>query len=95
MANKTSIPKLHSIKFKTGPFVDNVIYPPELKRPENLPVLNILQGAAIQNLTDVVLFGYKQNGDEYCAGSMNNVKIAAYLFGRGQLDMLRHGDPEW
>lgn len=89
---KVSIPKLHSIKFKTGPLADNVEYPVEFPRPEILPAINVLQGAIENNLVGVVLIGYQKDGKEYIAGSYSCFKKSAYLFGRGQLDMLRRGD---
>lgn len=94
MKNKTSVPKLHSIKFKSGAFAgDDVVYPREF-RGENLPAINILEGAAMANLTDVVLIGYEPNGEEYIAGTMRCNKKAAYMFARGQFDMLRRGDTD-
>ena len=89
---KTSIPKLHSIKFKEGAFAENVVYSAEFPLAEYIPTINVLQGAILQNLRTVVLIGYDQSGHEYVAGSMKNPKEAAYLFGRGQLNMLRRGD---
>lgn len=89
---KVSIPKLHSIKFKTGPFAENVDYPIEFERPENLPVVNVLQGAMLENLRSVVLVGYREDHSEYIAGTVRDPKIAAFMFSRGHLDMLRRGD---
>lgn len=86
--NKKSYPKLHSIKFKTGPFVDDVIFSSEFKCPDHLPAINILEGAILQNLQDVVLIGYGPDGSEYIATTMLNVKEASFMFGRGQLSML-------
>lgn len=92
--NKTSIPKLHSIKFKSGAFADEVIYPDKFwKGPRSdVPVINVLEGAAIANLRAVAIIGYEQDGTEYIASSMANPKEAAYLYARGHLDMLRRGD---
>ena len=89
---KCSIPKLHSIKFKSGAFAEDVIFPCEFLSPENLPAINILEGAAVRNLRDIVLIGYEQDGTEHIAGSMRDPKKAAYMFGRGQLGMLRLAD---
>jgi len=89
---RTSIPKLHSIKFKSGAFADNVLYSPDFARPEYLPVNNILEGAMLAGLKHVVLVGIRHDGSEYIAGTFKCHAQAAYLFGRGELDMLRRGD---
>lgn len=89
---KTSIPKLNSIKFKTGAFVENVVYPHGFKKAENIPPINVLEGAVLENLRDVVLIGYTQDDQEYIAGTMRSPKDAAYMFGRAQLNMLRKAD---
>lgn len=87
---RTSVPKLHSIKFKTGPMVDNVTHvgPPN----RDVPVINVLHGAAESMLREIVLIGYDVDGREYIAGSTSNAQRAAYMFARGHLNMLREAD---
>lgn len=89
---KVSIPKLHSIKFKNGAHAGNVVYPREFRIAESIPTINVLEGAILANLRDVVLIGYREDGSEYIAGSFTSPKEAAYMFGRGQLNMMRVGD---
>jgi hypothetical protein len=89
---RASYPKLHSIKLKSGAFADNVVYPFDFERPDRIPSINVLEGAIIENLRDVVLIGYTQDGQEYIAGSMKSPKEAAYMFARAHLNMLRQSD---
>lgn len=91
---KTSIPKLHSYKPKTGRNAENVEFPEEFLPAETIPVIAVLEGAAMANLRDVVLIGYEQDGTEYIAGSVRSPKDGAYMFARGQLNMLRAGDDD-
>lgn len=89
--NKVSIPKLHSIKWKTGPLAENVTHiGPDGKK--DVPAMSVLQGAAEAMLYDLVLIGYDQDGQEYIAGTMANQQRAAYMFARGHLHMLRDAD---
>lgn len=88
---KTSIPKLHSIKWKDGALAENVIIL-DTYGPEDIPVDDVLKGAYNAGCYALVLFGYDRDGKEYVAGSMRNVKEAAYMFARGQLAMLRQAD---
>lgn len=89
---KTTTPKLHSIKFKSGPYAENVVYPEQFPTAERIPVSNVLHGAILAGLRDVVIMGYQQDGKEYIASSISNPKEASYMFGRGQLQCLREGD---
>lgn len=86
---KTSIPKLHSIKWKNGQLAENVY---TLNFGQDVPVINVLQGAAEEMLKTICIIGYDINNKEYIASSYKNPKDAAYLFGRGHLFMLREGD---
>lgn len=90
--NKTSIPKLHSIKFKDGALAENVVHPAELFIGVDAHPMNVLNGAAEEMLTDVVLVGYDQFGREYVAGTPSDPARAAYMFSRGHLTMLRLSD---
>ena len=87
---RTTIPKLHSIRFKTGPLADNVDHIGPHNR--DVPVINVLHGAATAMLTEVVLIGYDADGLEYVAGSTGSIERASYMFARGQLYMLREAD---
>lgn len=87
---RTSYPKLHSIKFKTGPIADNVVHVGPYDR--DIPVINVLQGAAQSMLTEVVVFGYDKDGYEYIASSTGDTQRVAYMFARGHLNMLRMSD---
>jgi hypothetical protein len=86
---RTSIPKLHSIKFKNGATADNILYLPHDK---DLPPINTLEAAIVANLRGVVLIGYDQNGNEYMACSLDSYKESAYLFARGHMHMLKLGN---
>ena len=86
---RTSTPKLHSIKFKSGATADNVHY---LPRDKDLPAINVLEGAIMENLQSVVLIGYDQNGNEYVASSFNSHKESAYLLARAHMRMLNLDD---
>lgn len=87
---RTSVPKLHSIRFKTGPLAENVEH--ICADDTGVPVVNVLHGAAEAMLTDVVLIGYDADGQEYIAGSVGDPQRTAYMFARAHLNMLRHGD---
>lgn len=88
---KTSIPKLHSIKWKNGALADNVEPLPNIQ-PHDIPVDNVLKGAWEANLKDVVLLGITEEGCEYIASATCKTERAAYMFSRGQLFMLRQAD---
>lgn len=90
MRHKTSIPKLHSIKWKDGVHAENVEFHPDRDRC-GISADEILI-AAIGKLHEVVIIGYEQDGYEYIAGNSATLKDAAYLFSRGQLTMLRYAD---
>lgn len=89
---KTSVPKLHSYKPKTGRNHESVVFPESFQVPENIPAIAVLEGAAIANLSECVVFGYDQQGGEYIAGTSTDVQRAAYMFARGQLNMLGFSD---
>lgn len=93
---KTSIPKLHSIKFKDGIYAPNVVEHPDIpyntRETTHVRPLDVLKGAAEEKLYDVVIFGYDENGLEYVATSSDDPTLAAYMFARGQLLMLREAD---
>jgi hypothetical protein len=79
---KTSYPKLHSIKFKSGMFADNVaIMPLEYFKDYEVQPINVLEGAIMENLDHVVVAGYDKSGKEYFAGTYrdNNEKAALYM----------------
>lgn len=87
---KTSIPKLHKIKFKDGIFADNVVTSHNW-HVGNIRPLDVLKGAANANMNEVVLIGYDGDNQEYIASSVG-IDRTAYLFGRGLLQMLRYED---
>ena len=89
--NKQSYPKLHSIKWKDGAHAENVICS-KYRGNDHIPVRDVLIGAYEENLREVVVAGYNQDGEEIFFGSNPNCKEAAYLFSRGQLAMLRYAD---
>lgn len=88
---KTSIPKLHSIKFKDGAHAENVIHL-QSDSVIDIPVINVLEAAAKAMLQNVVLIGYDAEGYEYVAGSIADHQRAAYMFARGHLCVLRASD---
>lgn len=90
--HRVSIPKLHSIKWKTGPFAENIIHVNMTEERKDVPVINVLMGAAEENLYDIVIFGYNKHNEEFIATSTSNIQRAAYMFARGQLVMLRDAD---
>jgi hypothetical protein len=90
---KTSIPKLHSIKWKSGAFAENVVCLDNYQQDEGTTVENVLRGAYEAGLRDIVVMGYKkEDGSEYVAGSSKNVYKAHYMFARGALLMMRQAD---
>jgi len=91
---KTSIPKLHSIRLKSGLFAENVVTTEKFEPEGDISALQVLEAAIMANLRSVVLIGYDQDDNEYIAGTYVDPKQTAYLFGRGQLDMLRRGDAD-
>lgn len=93
MTYKTSVPRLRIKAFKHGVFAPNVVHPFEHDGDgKDTPVLQVLQGAMLANLTDIVIMGFEEDGSEYCASSSHKADLCAYMFGRGQLIMLRQGD---
>lgn len=82
---KTSIPKLHSIKWKNGLQAENVHI---INHNMDIPVDRVLSGAYSEGLREVVLFGYDQNGGEYIASSSTSKEKSAFMFGRGQLFLM-------
>lgn len=93
MTTKTSVPRLRVKSFKTGVFAPNVVHPFDFQGEEkDTPVLQVLQGAMLANLTDVVIMGFEPDGTEYIATSTTKAELGSYMYGRGQLFMLRLGD---
>ena len=90
--NKTSIPKLHSIKWKSGAFAENVVCLDNYQQEDGTTVENVLRGAYEAGLRDIVVMGYKEDGSEYVAGSTKNVHKTHYMFSRGALIMMRQAD---
>lgn len=89
---RVSYPKLHRVvSYKSGAFAESVVFPDEFLVAEPRPSINILQGAILENLREVALVGYTQDGQEYVA-STSNAKDTAYLFARANLIMLRQSD---
>lgn len=90
---KVSIPKLHSIKWKDGVSADNIGFHPNAG-DKYVPVREVLSSAYNVNLSDVVLFGYDEDGLEYIAGSTPDIQRAHYMFTRAALTMLRYSDTD-
>lgn len=63
MSLKTSIPKLHSIKWKNGALAENVECLSNYNS-EGVPVDNVLKGAYEAGCYEVVVFGYDRDGYE-------------------------------
>jgi hypothetical protein len=87
---KTSIPKLHSIKWKNGGMAGNVEVMSGVAY-EPLPD-DVLKGAYEADLIDVVVVGYTRDGNEYIAGTPVDISRAHFMFSRGALAMLRVAD---
>lgn len=87
---KTSIPKLHSIRWKGDGHLNENVAVLDVER-KILPY-DVLVGAYLEDLREIVLIGYDQNGREFIAGSSPDVQRAQYLFQRGSLAMLRMAD---
>lgn len=69
---RTSIPKLHSIRFKDGMLADNVIHPDFSDNTDLYPMpqpLTVLQGAAMAMLQEVAVIGYTVDGEVYIASN--------------------------
>ncbi len=84
---KVSYPKLHSIKWKDGIHGPNIAILQSRVR-ENIPAHDVLMGACLYNLKDVVVFGYDQDGNEEIFGSVPSSKEAHYMFSRGAFLLL-------
>ena len=63
---KTSIPKLHSIRWRG---TDNVV-PLSTVTKHNLDANNVLMGAINAGLSEVVICGYLKTGDEFFSSSL-------------------------
>jgi len=94
MIKKVSIPKLHRIKFKSGAHAENVVFPDEFDAATDIPVINVLEGAALAGLERVALIGYDENGVEYLASSVRRPEEAAYMLERGKYMIMRIIDSE-
>lgn len=87
MKNKTSIPKLHSIKWKNGIHCANIsIFPSREKI--SIPAHDVLMGACLYKLKDVVVFGFDENGDSHIFWSMADIRDAHYMFSCGAHEIM-------
>lgn len=70
---RTSVPKLHSIKWKrpqgVAPEPNGAVVPLGGWTRMDVPVLNVLEGAARADLDGLFLIGYDKTGDIYMASS--------------------------
>lgn len=92
MTTRKSIPKLHSIRWKSGRLAPGVTVIQSDQRPHIVPSPDLLSGALNAHLHDIVLIGYEPNGKEYFAFSNPDIQRAHYLLARGQVILLRHAD---
>ena len=86
---RSSYPKLHSIKWKSGVNADNV----ELlhyEKKETVPLVDVLSSALNAGLTDVALVGKYPNGESYIASTIRDHQKAAYLLGYGQFLLMEN-----
>lgn len=88
---KTSIPKLHSIKWKNGVLAENVERLTGWSKSGIHPT-DIIQEAFSADLESIVVIGKRKNGKEYVDWSYAKDEDVAYLLARMHLRMLRNGD---
>lgn len=88
---KTSIPKLHSVRWKNGALAPNVSV---LKTYNSVPIpaINCLRGAYEEDLKEIIILGYNDSGEEKIFTNQTTVEKAAYMFSRGQIAMIRETD---
>jgi hypothetical protein len=84
---KTSIPKLHSIRFKNR---ENVVALPIATR-ENIDPQIVLMAAINARMTEVVIVGYGSEGDEYFAANIADGADALWLLERARKKLLEMG----
>lgn len=76
--NKKSVPKLHSIKWKTGANADNVELHPN-RASKDIPVVDVLSGALNAQLKEVLVAGREPDGTLYVASSISDISRAHLL----------------
>ena len=92
---KSSYPKLHSIKPKKGLHAPNMDFLPTASFSK-LSADDVLYGAHMEGLDEVIVIGKDFFGNEYIAFSDPNLHKAHYLLQRASLVLLRDGDTlEW
>lgn len=89
---KTSVPKLHSIKWKDGITAHNTVMLRARTQHDDFSVEDVLREAWMEDLQDIVLVGITKTGREYIAASCGSTYQNAYLFARGHLACLRDAD---
>lgn len=82
---KTSIPKLHSIRYKDR---ENVINLYEYTTDE-VPPNDVLMGAINGQLDIVVVIGYDKDGGEYFASSTGNHEATNWLLDVGKMRLMK------
>ena len=87
---KTSIPKLHSIKWKDGIWAENI------ERLDNwedngIKVSDVFKHAFASDLKEIVIIGRRENGNGYVDWSGSSVADAAYLLARAHLILTKNG----
>ena len=92
MVNKTSIPKLSSIKWKNGMLAQNVEMFPVDHKGRDTTVDAVLKGAFQAGCYEVCLVGYDREGEEYIACTSKNAQRNAYMFERGKMLMMKVAD---
>ena len=77
---KTSIPKLHSIRLKGH---ENVV-PLDIVSSHDIDPQRVLVNALNKRLTNVVVLGYRADGDEFFATSYADGANLLWLLKRGE-----------
>jgi len=91
MPVKSSYPKLHSIKMKSGVHGPSLSFHPNAAYMRVKPD-DVLYGAHLAELSEIVIVGYDYSGGEYMAMSTANTERASYMLQRGTLALLRDSD---
>ena len=84
---KTSVPKLHSVKWKSGIDAPNVTHIHE-HRHDKIPIENVLYGAINAGCYEVFVCGYDSNSDLYIASSTGNKERVIYMLELAKRDLL-------
>lgn len=84
---KTSVPKLRSIKWKSGIDSPNVTHIHE-HRHDKIPIENVFAGAINAGCYEVFVCGYDRNEELYMAASTGNKERVIYMLELAKIALL-------